>query len=193
MDGMSAAEGTTADGGSAAVELLGLLADRERLRVFAALVLGPGDSRDVAARAGLPVRDALRALTRLKASGLVGREAGRWVAYERVLADAVSRAAAAREPEEFGAADPAETAVLRVFFRDGRLVSIPAQRTKRLVVLDHVARVFEPGVRYPEREVDAILRVFHPDHAALRRYLGDEGFLSRENGEYWRTGGTVVI
>ncbi len=61
------------------------------------------------------------------------------------------------------------------------------------MVLDHVARVFEPGVRYPEREVDAILRAFHPDHAALRRYLVDEGFLSRENGEYWRTGGTVVI
>jgi hypothetical protein len=28
--------------------------------------------------------------------------------------------------------------------------------------------------------VDGILRAFHPDHAALRRYLVDEGFLGRE-------------
>ena len=45
-------------------------------------------------------------------------------------------------------------------------------------MLDQVARVFEPGVRYPEREVYALLRAFHPDYAALRRYLVDEGFLS---------------
>ena len=30
----------------------------------------------------------------------------------------------------------------------------------------------------------------HPDTAALRRYLVDEGILDREHGEYWRTGGT---
>jgi hypothetical protein len=30
----------------------------------------------------------------------------------------------------------------------------------------------------------------HPDTAALRRYLVDEGILDREHGEYWRAGGT---
>ncbi|MCA1823849.1 MAG: DUF2087 domain-containing protein, partial [Frankia sp.] len=69
----------------------------------------------------------------------------------------------------------------------------PARQAKRRVVLDHIARVFEPGVRYPEREVNAILRAFHPDYAALRRYLVDEYFLARADGEYWRIGGTVVI
>ena len=34
---------------------------------------------------------------------------------------------------------------------------------------------------------------FHPDHAALRRYLVDEGFLTRDAGFYWRSGGTVAI
>jgi len=33
----------------------------------------------------------------------------------------------------------------------------------------------------------------HPDHAALRRYLVDEGFLERAGGIYWRTGGTVEL
>ncbi len=63
---------------------------------------------------------------------------------------------------------------------------------KRLVVLDHLAQVFEPGVRYPEQEVGVLLRAFHPDHASLRRHLVDEGFLSRADGVYWRSGGTLT-
>lgn len=90
-------------------------------------------------------------------------------------------------------ADEARRAqVLRAFLDpDGRLHTIPARHAKRLVVLDHLASTFEIGVRYPEREVDAVLRAFHPDHAALRRYLVEDGFLSRRDGVYWRSGGTV--
>jgi hypothetical protein len=38
-----------------------------------------------------------------------------------------------------------------------------------------------------------LLRSFHDDVAALRRYLVDSGFLSREDGVYWRSGGTVLL
>lgn len=84
--------------------------------------------------------------------------------------------------------------VLRAFLDEhGRIVSMPAKHRKRLVVLDHVARAFTPGERYPEPEVNAMLRAFHPDYAMLRRYLVDNGFLGREHGFYWRTGGTVPL
>ena len=33
----------------------------------------------------------------------------------------------------------------------------------------------------------------HPDYAALRRYLVDDQFLAREEGEYWRVGGSVDV
>ena len=83
-------------------------------------------------------------------------------------------------------------AVLRAFVDgDGRLLSIPAKHAKRLVVLDHLAQLFEPGERYPELEVNRRLRAVHDDVAALRRYLVEEGFLDREAGVYWRIGGTV--
>ena len=61
------------------------------------------------------------------------------------------------------------------------------------MVLDRRARHFEPGVRYPERDVNAALRAFHPDSAALRRHLVDDGFLERADGEYWSSGGTVEL
>lgn len=82
--------------------------------------------------------------------------------------------------------------VLRAFVGpDGRLVRMPAKRAKRLVVLDLLAQEFEPGETYRETEVNARLRAFHDDVAALRRWLVDEDFLSRRDGWYWRTGGTV--
>ena len=83
--------------------------------------------------------------------------------------------------------------MLRAFVRDGRLVSIPAQRSKRLVVLDMLAQEFEPGERYSERKVNAILRKWNDDTAALRRYMVDEGILDRESGEYWRAGGSFDV
>ena len=87
---------------------------------------------------------------------------------------------------------PDDAIVLRRFFSaEGRLLDMPTRRAKRLLVLDHVAQRFEPGRRYGWREVDEVLKAVHDDHAALRRYLVDEGFLSREDDTYWRSGGTV--
>src|SRR3954467_10266129 len=83
-------------------------------------------------------------------------------------------------------------AVLRAFLApDGTLTSIPTKIRKRLVILDLLAQQFEPGERYDETEVNNRLRPFHPDVAALRRYLVEEGFLDRAEGVYWRSGGTV--
>ena len=83
-------------------------------------------------------------------------------------------------------------AVLRAFVSpDGSLTSIPTKIRKRLVVLDLLAQEFEPGEKYAETDVNNRLRAYHPDVAALRRYLVEEGFLDRADGSYWRAGGTV--
>ncbi|WP_183100897.1 DUF2087 domain-containing protein [Nocardioides pelophilus] len=95
------------------------------------------------------------------------------------------------EPDR-DATDDAET-LRRFFAPDGRLHTMPTRHLKRRFVLDHIAQRFEPGRQYAEREVDAVLKEIHEDHAALRRYLVDDGFLARENGVYWRSGGTVEV
>lgn len=82
-------------------------------------------------------------------------------------------------------AGPAEAKVLRAFFDGERLTSIPAQHTKRLVVLRQLAdTAFERKRKYPEKEVNQLLAVRHPDAASLRRYLVDEGFMTRKNSMY---------
>lgn len=82
-------------------------------------------------------------------------------------------------------ATPADAKVLRAFFEGERLTSIPAQHSKRLVVLRLLAEsVFEKKRKYPEKEVNQLIAVRHPDAASLRRYLVDEGFMVRKQGVY---------
>lgn len=90
--------------------------------------------------------------------------------------------------------DPQTQRVVANFLRpEGTLHTIPSKHGKLRAVLDHPAQSFELGRTYPEREVNEILRRVHPDHAALRRHLVEEGFLTREESVYWRTGGTVGL
>jgi hypothetical protein len=178
---------------TAGSDLLGALADENRLRVFAAVLLGDSSARAVAQRVGLRERDALKGLSTLEQVGLVVRGDDGWVALPQAVRDAVVSAAEPRTYVDHGTADARAATVLRTFMPDGRLDRLPSARSKRLVVLDQIARVFEPGVRYPEPDVNAMLTAFHDDYASLRRHLVDEGFLSREAGTYWRIGGTVDV
>jgi hypothetical protein len=171
----------------------GLLAEEDRLRTFAALVLGADTPNEVALATGQSGRDVVRALHRLVEGGLVVLVDGRYVAQSEAFKDAVRAAAPAAEPDEPLDPDQERAAVLRTFLREGRLLQVPVARSKRRVVLEHIASVFEPGVRYPERTVDAILRAWYDDYVTIRRYLIDECLLTRERNVYWRTGGYVDV
>jgi hypothetical protein len=175
-------------------DIVGLLAVEDRRRVLAAVELGATDLDAIARAGGLSGSAAAKALGTLVAAGLVVADGGGSLGvvadvFQRAARDALARP---RSGEHAGRPD-AERKVMEAFVRDGRLTSIPASRSKRLVVLDWLAQLFEPGRRYSEQMVTLILGQRHPDAAALRRYLVDEGFLDRERGAYWRSGGTIAV
>jgi hypothetical protein len=201
-------------------ELLALLAEPDRLKALAAVTLGAGTLPEVAERAGLEAKEAARALSRLVAGGLIEGEAGKGYRVRTEALKAAARPASGAGPpgadagraegslgEGGGPPGPAagspEADVLRRFVHNGRLLAMPAAHGKRLVVLDHLAGLFEPGRRYPEPEVNELLGRYHPDYAMLRRYLVDDGFLDRADEPapsgsrsvkvYWRTGGSVEL
>ncbi|GII85145.1 hypothetical protein Ssi03_31350 [Sphaerisporangium siamense] len=163
--------------------VLGLLSQDDTLRVFSALVLH-GTTGDC----GLAPDAERRALDRLERGGLVARGPDGWHARRERFRELLHATAPPPAP-----APDAESRVLQTFLVEGRLRAIPTRREKRLAVLGYIARVFEPGVRYPEKDVNVALRAFHDDYAALRRYLIDEGLLARENNVYWRSGGPVDV
>ncbi len=171
------------------IRLVGLLAEPDRRRVVAALVLGASDLDAVMAATDLDRRSVVDAVWRLREAGLVidDGEGSLWL-----IEEAFSRAAKASAPRSDDADESVDRS-LRAFVRDGRILAIPTNRTKRLALLDLLAQEFAPGERYPERTVNAMLARWHDDTAALRRYLVDEELMAREGGVYWRSGGTVDV
>lgn len=147
----------------------------------------------LSAALGLTRRDALSTIASLRAAGLVNEDGS----LDRQALHTIARMLPGRdEPSPNileGEWSESEARVLRTFFAEDRLVEIPVNRASRRVILERLAQEFEPGVRYPEADVSRRLEDFHPDYAALRRYLVDESILSRAQGTYWRTGGRFPL
>ena len=77
--------------------------------------------------------------------------------------------------------------VIDTFFEYGKLQSIPAQRKKKRIVLEEIAKAFEIGRVYPEREVNIMIADYHDDFCTIRRDMISEGLMEREGGQYRRT------
>jgi hypothetical protein len=80
-----------------------------------------------------------------------------------------------------------ETKVLNSFVDNNKIQEIPASRKKRWIILKWLVQKFEFDRRYPEPELNAIIKPIHTDTATLRRELVGCNMMQRENGIYWRT------
>lgn len=177
-------------------ELLRALADPERLSIAGVLARGPGTANAIAQELHIPLQRTRRHLSRLTAVGLARVDADRrtYRLERESLRNAAKEVGPSREAGlALGAVYEEEESVLRSYFRAGLLREIPHKQSKRRIVLTRLALEFDVGVRYSERQVNEVLRRFHPDYVSLRRYLIDEGLLSREQGRYWRSGGPVNV
>ena len=85
--------------------------------------------------------------------------------------------------------DEADKKILRDHFTGHVLRQIPTKEKKWVVILRWLATQFEPGIRYTEKQVNAILTPINEDYAQMRRDLIGFGFMRRERGggDYWLT------
>ena len=178
------------------VELFKALADSNRLKIIGLLAQKPYSVEELAALLDLKASTVSHHLSKLSKAGLVSARAeGYYSVYflnEEALQSTTRRifsseqAAAAIQDVDLDAYD--RKVLADYAGPDGRLKTIPAQRKKLEAVLRYVIQSFEPGIRYPEKEVNDILARFHADTASLRRELVGSKLLTREGGggEYWR-------
>lgn len=78
--------------------------------------------------------------------------------------------------------------VLENFVEFGKLKSIPTQRKKRRIILEQIVSNFDWDKKYPEKEVNEVLKSWHEDFCTLRRELICEQLMNRKDGKYWRVG-----
>jgi predicted transcriptional regulator len=175
-----------------ALQFFRALADESRLKIVGLLAT---EERSVDALA-----DALRLkaptvshhLAKLRGAGLVEMRAEGTTHLYRLNSEGIRRMSRdLLTPERIASladnleGDAHERKVLQQAFEGERLKQIPASRKKRDIILTWLAGRFEPGERYPEKAVNAIIKRHHEDTATLRRELIDGGWMARENGVYW--------
>ena len=181
------------------VSFFKVLADENRLKIVGLLAQEPGSVEQLAAALGLSSPTVSHHLKRLADAGLVEAKAeGYYSVYSLRLDELQTKAKAifgGGGLADLGAlADTADRSaydrkVLATFTDEtGAITAFPAQQKKYLVLLGHALSAFEPGVRYPEREVNERLVRFNADTARLRRSLVEHGLMAREGGggDYWR-------
>ena len=179
--------------------LLKVIADETRLRIHGAIAERPLTGKELAARLSLTPPTISHHMRKLTEAGVVVAESDAQkqiysLNTELLLASRrapLDEAAALTLPESEGidADDAFRAKTIRDFFDGERLKTIPAQRKRRVIILQHLVERFDPDRSYSEREVNDVLRLAHDDGATLRRELVDYGFMQRDRGIYQVTRG----
>jgi predicted transcriptional regulator len=172
------------------------LADENRLKIIGLLAQKPSSVGELAKALGLSISTTSSKLSSLAHAGLVKAEPdGHYFIYSLQTETLKSMALRLLQEENLprlseGIGDDAfDQKVLKTFLdRDGRIKAFPAQEKKFLSILRYVLNEFEPGRRYPEKEVNEILLRFNEDTASIRRGFIEYKMMAREGGggDYWR-------
>jgi DNA-binding HxlR family transcriptional regulator len=169
------------------------LGDPTRLRIMGLLVEAPRTGKELSDLLHVTPPTLSHHLAKLTDAGLVSVQRdgqNRIFSLNEKGLGAISRAVSTQETAAQVAALPdgektgKDSKVLKDFFAGGKLKQIPAQRKKRVVVLQHLMERFSPDQSYQEKEVNALLKEAHEDVATLRRELVDYGYLTRVDGLY---------
>src|ERR1700694_4432739 len=167
------------------------LADESRLKIIGLLATRERSVDELATTLKLKPPTVSHHLSTLREIGLVDMRAAGTTHIYNFQPETLRRLNRRLAPEKLAIPDDAggdewAREALADFTELGRRKAMPAGERKRLVILKWFARKFEPGRRYPELEVNAVIAEFINDFASVRRYLVDHRLMERRSSIYWR-------
>ena len=167
------------------------MASAERLRVIGVLARGRATQAQIAEQLHLPARDVYNHLSFLAHVSAVTETDGVYDLNEKAIESLARKQFEGTRPAYEAKEEKKEDVrkVLKSFLNaDGTLKQIPSPGAKLLILLNFIVDAFAFDTTYTEKEVNTILRRFHMDTAALRRYLVDNQLMARESDgtKYWR-------
>lgn len=174
-----------------AIRIFKCLSDASRLNIIATLQKGEAYGELLAERLGLSASTLSFHMKKLEEAGLVTSRKEQYYTVYSINGDVfnVSILDILKEKsEEKKLQDERDEAyrkkVIESFFEYGKLKSIPSQRKKELIVLEEIAKAFEPNRDYTEREVNIIIADFNDDFCTIRRDMVAEKLLTRDKSVY---------
>jgi hypothetical protein len=172
------------------------LADENRLKIIGLLAQREYSVEELADTLNISVSTTSHHLAQLSKARLVAaRVEGHYYFYSlqtenlHVMAEKLLHEENLPALSQEVSTDSFERKVMAAFVDgEGRIIAFPEKEKKLLVILDYIVKAFEPGKRYPEKEVNEILLRFNKDTAFMRRSLVEYKLMSRQGGggEYWR-------
>ena len=173
------------------------MASADRLRIIGVLVRGHATQAEIAEQLHRPIRDIFNHLAFLAHVGVVNEADGVYDLNEKAI-ETLARGQFEGKRESYVPREDLQEDVRKVLKNflnaDGTIKQIPQPGSKLkptnqlLIILNYVVDAFAFDTNYTEKEVNTILRRFHLDTAALRRYLVDYALMARESDgtRYWR-------
>jgi hypothetical protein len=171
--------------------LIKALGDSSRLLIINALMEKPNYLEELAERLNLAASTVSFHLKKLEQAKLIFRKKEQYYVvfhineeiFNTVLKDIISLDNIDRTVQDERLRDY-YSRVINTYFNNGCLIRIPSQTKKRLIILNEIIKKFTPGKQYKEKEVDEIIKTFHPDYCSIRRYFIDYRMMYRKNGIY---------
>ena len=170
------------------LQLLKLLADETRLEILNILLREDSYVEKLACELSLTPATICYHLKKMESAGIVNCSRTQFYmiySVNREIFDKPLYALIKKDTPTIDTEEKYKKEVLSHFFKYGKLTQIPTQRKKREIVLQEIARQFEPGRKYEETEVNDIIHRFHDDHCTIRREMIACGIMARENEIYW--------
>jgi len=182
-------------GDAEAVRLFKCLADKSRLQILRSLTLEDMDAERLAERLDLTPATISFHMKKLMEAGVVSSYKQQYYTFytlhkevfDTPIMDIIVGAYEEAETQDKREAEYRRR-VIDSFFEYGKLKSIPVQRKKERIILEEIAKSFEVGKVYTEREVNIIIADFHDDFCTIRRDMVSEKIMAREDGKYWLVG-----
>lgn len=175
------------------VKVFKALSDGSRLRILASLIEAPKYVEIIAERLELAPSTVSFHLKKLEDAGLVNKKKDQYYIIYSINNEMLTlpllhwiKGEHNQSDDETRREQAYRTKVVETFIKFDKLVSIPVQRKKRLIILEYLVTAFEFNKKYSEREVNIIIADYHDDFATLRRELINEKLMKRENNIYER-------
>ncbi|MFT4412372.1 metalloregulator ArsR/SmtB family transcription factor [Fredinandcohnia humi] len=174
------------------VEFHKVMGDPTRIRILVLLAKGPLHGQALAGKLGVTPPTITHHITKLREAGLITQKRDKNTIYFGLNAAVLKQQTKAITDVIFGHETVLDESkreekqeVLHNFFtKEGKLKTIPSQRKKRLIVLEHIVNGLDIGKKYEEKELNEYIKKFHEDYATLRREFIMNHYMYRENGVY---------
>lgn len=169
-----------------------VMGDKTRIRIISLLKAGPLHGQAIAGKLGLRPPTISHHLAKLKEIDIVYQRRDKNTIYFylnkdklRKMALEIIRIGDEGMFEKFDITDKEKSNIIRNFIDDtGKLTALPAQRKKKLVLLEYMLRGLEHGKLYKEIEINEHIKQYYQDFATIRREFVMGHFMYRQNNMY---------